>query len=197
MKKKIAITIIGLTVVFSIVACGNKDSLTVSTETNSIVEDSESIDTEVVATESIETTEVQDSKTETELPFDIVEQGDYPDNRSDHQKSWDVFCKYYNESDYGTTTKGKSQNELPYCGPTGYDSRLLEERTTDKGYTVMYDTATGRVYYCGMVMPTGSVYGDTKSGAAVLQYIIDNNLNNVYDITYAEFQEILGVYTGN
>lgn len=46
MKKKIAITIIGLTVVFSIVACGNKDSLTVSTETNSIVEDSESIDTE-------------------------------------------------------------------------------------------------------------------------------------------------------
>lgn len=64
MKKKIAITIIGLTVVLSIVACGNKDSLTEPTETNSIVEDSESIDTEVVATESVEPTEVQESETE-------------------------------------------------------------------------------------------------------------------------------------
>lgn len=64
MKKKIAITIIGLTVVLSIVACGNKDSLAEPTETNSIVEDSESIDTEIVTTESIETTEVAESETE-------------------------------------------------------------------------------------------------------------------------------------
>lgn len=64
MKNKIAITIIGLTVVFSVVACDNKDSLTEPTETNSIVEDSETIDTEVVATESVELTEVQESETE-------------------------------------------------------------------------------------------------------------------------------------
>lgn len=64
MKNKIAITIIGLTVVLSIVACGNKDSLAEPTETNSIVEDSETIDTEVTTTENIEVTEVQESETE-------------------------------------------------------------------------------------------------------------------------------------
>ncbi|MBQ6844120.1 MAG: hypothetical protein IJO60_05735 [Agathobacter sp.] len=64
MKKRIAIMIIGLTVVLSIVACGNKNSLAEATETNSIVEDSEAIDTEVVATESVETTEVAENETE-------------------------------------------------------------------------------------------------------------------------------------
>lgn len=64
MKNKIAITILGLAVVLSVVACGNKESLAESTETNSIVEDSETIDTEVVATESIDTTDVTESETE-------------------------------------------------------------------------------------------------------------------------------------
>lgn len=75
MKNKIAITIIGLTIVLSIVACSNKDSLTETTETNSIVEDSETIDIEVVTTESIDTTEVAESDEVTEILATYREQG--------------------------------------------------------------------------------------------------------------------------
>ena len=122
---------------------------------------------------------------------------DYPDSNPEHQKAWDNFCENWNESDYGTTTAGKSQNDFPYYGDTGYDVTLLEYRTTDKGYTVMYDTATGRVYYAGMTLPTGDAWNDITSGGVIGQYIIDNNLTGMYDLTYAQFQELLGTYAGD
>lgn len=132
-------------------------------------------------------------------PYEVVDQGDYPDNRSDHQEAWDNFCENWNESDYGTTTAGKTANDFPYYGDTGYDPNgtILQYRTTDKGYTVFYDTNTGRVYYSGMMLPTGSFWQDRESGAVITQYLIDNNINNIYDLTYAQFQELLGVYNGN
>ena len=133
-------------------------------------------------------------------PYEIVDQGDYPDNRSDHQAAWDDFCENWNESDYGTTTAGKTANDFPYYGDTGYDPNgtILQCRTTDKGYTVFYDTNTGRVYYSGMMLPTGSMWQDRESAAVISQYILDNeNINNIYDITYAEMQELLGTYAGD
>ena len=120
-----------------------------------------------------------------------------PCGNSQKQQAWDNFCNNWNESDYGTTTAGKCQNDFPYYGRTGYDSSLLEYRTTDKGYTVMYDTATGRVYYTGMTLPTGDAWDDTTSGGVISQYIIDNNLTGMYDLTYAQFQELLGTYAGD
>jgi hypothetical protein len=90
-----------------------------------------------------------------------------------------------------------TQNDLPSCGPTGYDASLLKEVTTDKGYGVMYDTSTGRVYYSGMVMPIGTVFDDIDSDGAIVQYLYNNDLNTVYDLTYSQFQEILGTYNGN
>ena len=120
-----------------------------------------------------------------------------PCGNSQKQQAWNDFCENWNESDYGTTTKGKTQNDFPYYGRTGYDSSLLEYRTTDKGYTVMYDTATGRVYYTGMTLPTGDAWDDTTSGGVISQYIIDNNLTGMYDLTYAQFQELLGTYAGD
>lgn len=126
---------------------------------------------------------------------------DYPDSNPEHQKAWNNFCENWNESDYGTTTKGKTQNDFPYYGDTGYDPKgtILQYRTTDKGYTVMYDTETGRVYYTGMTLPTGDGWIERESGSAavITQYIIDNNLTGIYDITYAQFQELLGVYNGD
>lgn len=132
-------------------------------------------------------------------PYEIVDQGDYPDTRSDHQEAWDNFKENWNESDYGTTTAGKTANDFPYYGDTGYDPNgtILQYRTTDKGYTVFYDTNTGRVYYSGMMLPTGSMWRDAESSAVITQYLIDNNINNIYDLTYAQFQELLGVYNGN
>ena len=126
---------------------------------------------------------------------------DYPDSNTSHQKAWDNFCENWNESDYGTTTAGKCENDFPYYGDTGYDPKgtILQYRTTDKGYTVMYDTETGRVYYTGMTLPTGNSWIERESGSAavITQYIIDNNLTGIYDITYAQFQELLGTYAGD
>ena len=133
-------------------------------------------------------------------PYEVVEQGDYPDSRSDHQKAWDTYKKYFDDfSVYGTDTAGKEYNDLPYCGDTGYDPKgtILQERTTDKGYTVLYDTNTGKVYYSSMILPTGSGYDEEKSSNALVQYILDNDIFSVYDLTYSQFQEILGVYNGD
>ena len=131
-------------------------------------------------------------------PYEVVEQGDYPDSRSDHQANWDTYKKYFDDfSVYGTDTAGKGLNDLPYCGNTGYNAKLLQERTTDKGYTVLYDTDTGKVYYSSMILPTGDAYDEDKSSNALVQYIIDNDIFSVYDLTYSQFQEILGVYNGD
>lgn len=132
-------------------------------------------------------------------PYEVVDQGDYPDNRSDHQAAWDDFCENWNESDYGTTTKGKTESDFPYYGDTGYDpdGTILQYRTTDKGYTVFYDTNTGRVYYSGMMLPTGSIWDDTESGGVLATYAFSKGYNSTYDITYAEMQELLGVYNGD
>lgn len=133
-------------------------------------------------------------------PYEVVEQGDYPDSRSDHQANWDTYKKYFDDfSVYGTDTAGKGLNDLPYGGDTGYDPKgtILQERTTDKGYTVMYDTDTGKVYYSSMILPTGDVYLETESGGVLATYAYAKGYNNCYDITYDEMQEILGVYNGD
>lgn len=130
--------------------------------------------------------------------FEIVEQGDYPDSRSDHQANWDIYKNYFDDfSAYGTDFAGKEFNDLPYCGNTGYNAKFLQERTTDKGYTVLYDTNTGKVYYSSMILPTGDGYDEEKSSNALVQYILDNDIFSVYDLTYSQFQEILGVYNGD
>lgn len=206
MKRKVLITILSLAISVSIVACGKENTTKQIAETETVEESTEQ-ETETQETIGIEK-ETQEEETqsseeniglETEPPYEIVDQGDYPDNRSDHQAAWDDFCENWNESDYGTTNKGKIANDFPYYGDTGYDpyGTILQERTTDKGYTVMYDTNTGRVYYSGMMLPTGSMWQDRESGAVITQYLIDNNINNIYDLTYAQFQELLGVYNGD
>lgn len=61
----------------------------------------------------------------------------------------------------------------------------------------MYDTDTGKVYYSSMILPTGDVYNEITSGKALVQYILDNDIFSVYDLTYSQFQEILGIYNGD
>lgn len=133
-------------------------------------------------------------------PYEVVDQGDYPDTRSDHQEAWDDYKENWDDfSVYGTTTKGKCANDFPYYGDTGYDPKgtILQERTTDKGYTVMYDTNTGKVYYTGMMLPTGSIWDDSESGGVLSGYAYAKGYNNLYDVTYAERQELLGTYNGD
>lgn len=207
MKRKVLITILSLAISVSIVACGKENTTKQIAETETVEESTEQ-ETETQETIEIET-ETQEEETqsseeniglETEPPYEVVDQGDYPDNRSDHQAAWDDYKENWDDfSVYGTTTKGKTKNDFPYYGDTGYDpyGTILQERTTDKGYTVMYDTNTGKVYYSGMTLPTGSMWEEGSSGSVLFQYVLDNGLNSTYDITYAEMQELLGVYNGD
>lgn len=196
MKRKALITIICLTIGLSITACGKQEN-TATEETVPATVESTQTETIEEIKETTETTE--QSETEFIEESSGTTRTDYPDSNPEHQKAWNNFCENWNESDYGTTTKGKVMNDFPYYGDTGYDPKgtILQYRTTDKGYTVMYDTETGRVYYTGMTLPTGDAWDDTTSGGVISQYIIDNNLTGMYDLTYAQFQELLGTYAGD
>ena len=64
MRRKVLAIFLCLAFSVCVVACGKENNLIEPTETSSLVEVTEAIETEVVATESVEPTEVQESKTE-------------------------------------------------------------------------------------------------------------------------------------
>lgn len=213
MKRKFILSLI-IVSSLSITACGKQEpvstveptetteAITEQLETEKTTETNmEEVNNKMFGLDGITASEDKTSSSETSSSGMNSSQPYYPSStpcgNSQKQQAWDNFCENWNESDYGTTTKGKTQNDFPYYGRTGYDSSLLEYRNTDKGYTVMYDTATGRVYYTGMTLPTGDAWDDTTSGGVISQYIIDNNLTGMYDLTYAQFQELLGTYAGD
>lgn len=203
MKRRIVTLLLVLSIAtISITACGNKTSdnseaVVVEPSTETEVAES-SLESEIEFIEETETASEDDLGLGETPPYEVVDQGDYPDNRSDHQAAWDDYKENWDDfSVYGTTTKGKCANDFPYYGPTGYSARNLEERTTDKGYTVMYDTNTGKVYYSGMTLPTGSIWDEGESGGVLATYAFSKGYNSTYDITYAEMQELLGVYNGD
>lgn len=197
MKRKIIITILCLTMGLSITACG-KQEITVTEETAPATVESTQTETIEEIKETTDDTVVSEDKSNNNESESSTIRADYPDSRSDHQKAWDDYKESWDDfSVYGTATKGKTENDFPYYGPTGYDVTLLEERTTDKGYTVMYDTNTGKVYYSGMMLPTGSIWDDTESGGVLATYAYAKGYNSGYDVTYSEMQEVLGVYNGD
>lgn len=203
MKRKVLLTMLCLAISVSAIACGTENTA----EQQEVITTEQTVETEIIEEPTEQETEMfglddtvvsGDNASTSET---TTTRTDYPDSNTSHQKAWDNFCENWNESDYGTTTAGKCENDFPYYGDTGYDPKgtILQYRTTDKGYTVMYDTETGRVYYTGMTLPTGNSWIERESGSAavITQYIIDNNLTGIYDITYAQFQELLGTYAGD
>ena len=195
MKRKNILALMTICIL-SFASCGKQEAAATteslptaveSTQTETTEEIKETTDDIVVSGDNASTSETTTTRT------------DYPDSNPEHQKAWNNFCENWNESDYGTTTAGKCENDFPYYGDTGYDLQgtILQYRTTDKGYTVMYDTETGRVYYTGMTLPTGNGWDDITSGGVLANYEMSKGYNGFYDVTYAEMQEVLGVYNGD
>lgn len=219
-KKRRLITVLSLSITLSLymVACGKQESLNPTDQTNQTDQSEEVYTTDQSEPETTETnmkevnnkmfgldgiTASEDKTTSSETSSSGMNSSQpyYPSStpcgNSQKQQAWNDFCENWNESDYGTTTKGKTQNDFPYYGRTGYDSSLLEYSTTDKGYTVFYDTNTGRVYYTGMTLPTGDAWDENESAAVLTTYALSKGYNGFYDITYAEMQELLGTYAGD
>lgn len=215
MKKRRIITVLGLSITLYLSACGKQEPVSTvestetieatteqsEPETEETTETTEEINNKMFGLDGITASEDTTSSSETSSSGMNSSQPYYPSStpcgNSQKQQAWDNFCNNWNESDYGTTTKGKTQNDFPYYGRTGYDSSLLEYRTTDKGYTVFYDTNTGRVYYTGMTLPTGDTWDENESAAVLTTYALSKGYNGFYDITYAEMQELLGTYAGD
>lgn len=212
MKKRRIITVLGLSITLYLSACGKQEPVSTveptetieatteqsEPETEEITETTEEINNKMFGLDGIDNTSSSEDKT-TSSETSGTTRTDYPDSNPEHQKAWNNFCENWNESDYGTTTAGKCENDLPYYGDTGYDPKgtILQYRTTDKGYTVFYDTNTGRVYYTGMTLPTGDAWDENESAAVLTTYALSKGYNGFYDVTYAEMQEVLGVYNGD
>ena len=204
MKRKVLLTMLCLAISIPIVACGTENTAeqqeviaTEQTAETEIIEEPTKQETEMFGLDDIDNTSSSSETTSSESSG--TTRTDYPDSNPEHRKAWNNFCENWNESDYGTTTAGKCMNDFPYYGDTGYDPKgtILQYRTTDKGYTVMYDTETGRVYYTGMTLPTGNSWDDITSGGVLASYEMSKGYNGFYDVTYAEMQEVLGVYNGD
>lgn len=213
-KKRRIITVLSLSITLYLSACGKQEPVSTVEPTETIEATTEQSETETETEKTTETnmeevnnkmfgldgiTASEDETSSSESASSETTRTDYPDSNTEHRKAWNNFCENWNESDYGTTTAGKSQNDFPYYGDTGYDPKgtILQYRTTDKGYTVFYDTNTGRVYYTGMTLPTGDAWDENESAAVLTTYALSKGYNGFYDITYAEMQELLGTYVGD
>ena len=204
MKRKVLLTMLCLAISVSAIACGTENTA----EQQEVITTEQTVETEIIEEPTEQETEMfgldditasEDTTSETNTSSETT-RTDYPDSNTSHQKAWDDYKESWDDfSVYGTATKGKTENDFPYYGDTGYDPKgtILQYRTTDKGYTVMYDTETGRVYYTGMTLPTGQGWDDSESGGVLANYEMSKGYNGFYDVTYAEMQEVLGVYNGD
>ena len=107
--------------------------------------------------------------------------------------AWNIYQKYYDDfSAYGPDFY---DNVPPMSCSTGYDSSLLVEKTTDKGCGCYVDTATGKVYYNGMILPDGGMT-DLEDHGAFLKWVLEDTDGRgectITNITYAQMQEIYG-----
>ena len=106
--------------------------------------------------------------------------------------AWNTYQKYYD--DFSNSGPDFDAPPIGTSG-TGYDSSLLVEKTTDKGCGCYVDTATGKVYYNGMTLPTGGPVSLEDHGA-FLKWVLEDTDGRgectVTNITYAQMQEIYG-----
>ena len=110
------------------------------------------------------------------------------------QAAWNTYQNYYDDF----SVYGPDINDAPPidgCSGTGYDPSLLVVKTTDKGCECYVDTATGKVYYNGMIKPTGGMT-DLEDHGAFLKWVLEDTDARgectVSTITYAQMQEIYG-----
>ena len=122
-----------------------------------------------------------------EAPSDM-----FPNGQTDYEvQKWGEYQKYWDDfSVYGTF----GCTDAPPGGGTGYNEDYLVEKTTDKGAKCIVDTRTGKVYYNMMVLPTGISYAaDVETYNMGMDYLIEHDeLNSLYDFTYANMQECFG-----
>ena len=158
MKKRNVITIFCLIVVLSLAACGNKDNSTEQTETNSIVELTEAVETEVIATESVEpieeidtteeidtssnieideSTETEVIQTETEEIVEVTEvvaETDAPQSLELTYEDFEfAYNGYTNYIDFDVENPGNVGVQIVYETPKDAPEKTAENDTTKRG----------------------------------------------------------------
>ena len=176
MKRKVLVTMLCLTFSVCIMACGSKDNSTEQTETNSIVEVTETEETEIVTTESEELTEVQESEaevveTETEEiveATEVVAETETPQSLELTYEDFEfAYNGYTNYIDFERATPEKHEIQIVYEQPADETYYLpAENDTTARGLNLgdskervleLYGDYDKRVVYRNMRLKYGDL----------------------------------------
>lgn len=144
MKRKALVALLLLTFSVCVTACGSKNNSTEQTETNSIVEVTETVETEIVTTESVEPTEVQESETElieteTEEIIEATETEVIAETESTQslELTYEDFEFAYNDYtnyiDFDIENPGNFGVQIVYETPKDAPEKTAENDTTARG----------------------------------------------------------------
>lgn len=143
MRKKVHVTLLCLTFSVCVMACGKEVNSTEQTETNSIVEVTEAVETEVVTTESVASTEVEDNETEvietkteeiveaTETEV-VVETESIQSLELTYEDFEFTYNEYTNYIDFERATPEKHEFQIVYAQPADETYYLRPENDTTK-----------------------------------------------------------------
>lgn len=221
MKRKIIITFLCLIMGLSIVACGNKDSTTPSTEkataTESVTENTAVTKYASSSTTASTTTSKKDDSSKDDSSKSDT---DNSSNNLPESKSWPEYKEtvgYYldkgliseqsahalNPDIYGTETAGKSDNEVISPLETGIDAsvdiRRLMVKTT-KGFEIeawyYVDANKVQFVYTGEVTPFGGWFNDESSADVLDDYArAKYGSANFMNLTHQDKIDALGTPT--
>jgi len=146
MRRKILVALLCLAFSSIVITCGNKNNSIEATETNSIVEVTETIETEVVVTGSIEPTEVQEIETDPEETVEVNDTEDIAVSESPQSLELtyeDFECSYNgytNYIDFETETPEKHEIQIVYAQPEDETYYLPAENDVTKRGLMLGDS---------------------------------------------------------
>lgn len=175
MRRKVLVTLLCLTFSVCVMACGSKNNSTEQTATNSIVEVTETVKTEVVATESVEPTEVQESEaevveTETEEIVEVTEvvaETEAPQSLELTYEDFEfAYNGYTNYIDFDVENPDNVGVQIVYETPKDAPEKTAENDTTKRGLKLgdskervleLYGDYDKRVVYRNMRLKYGDL----------------------------------------
>ena len=175
MRRKVLVTLLCLTFSVCVMACGSKNNSTEQTATNSIVEVTETVKTEVVATESVEPTEVQESEaevveTETEEIVEVTEvvaETEAPQSLELTYEDFEfAYNGYTNYIDFDVENPDNVGVQIVYETPNDAPEKTAQNDTTKRGLKLgdskervleLYGDYDKRVVYRNMRLKYGDL----------------------------------------
>ena len=163
MRRKELVTLLCLAIATCVMACGNKDNSTAQTATDTAVEATEIVETEVVATESVETTEEIVEATETEVVAETETPQSMELTYEDFEFSYNGYTNYI---DFDIENPDNVGVQIVYETPKDAPEKTAENDSTARGLKLgdsrervleLYGDYDKRVVYRNMRLKYGDL----------------------------------------